>query len=586
MLGTILQFDPRPFILKGNILVPFLLYRLWIPTDASVIHQLQLNRRTHRQPNALQSLATPTIRTFNEPHSPVGGLPNEILLKIFSELVEEIFHLSVEEKVDPVTDLCTGVSTLGLQNHINKNGKAALVITQVCARWRRLAMGRKAYWSVVDLDTIQPVWFLEMLHRSGEAALSFFSQVPHSRHDSVGIHIWSLVHSQFHRCKRLHVHVTVDPRDARAVGGLLATEAPRLEDCAIHYIPHPSRRFAETVGDEFEAGNARLFNNVAPLLRSIQLVDCHFPPSQDLFPNLRQFYTSICGPNEQTDYSQRRGLPDFMVTMSPFSRIETLSLLEAIDHTFHPRHELIPRIDHIHLPHLQELQFVGSAYAASHLLRVIQTPIHCSFFLNVDGRCWDAHPPSEFASSMVDLIRPISSENSPHSWLIGLNAAGVFSLRVDGLSLVYDLTLSTTEWEYPLDTLTEEDLWAVHPCRLEETPSRMPADIAYSCSMKALSSHFQTSLEAAHMIEVDIQASEFSFRQTTHVLERMLNVTQIAVRNCRADLIQAWEAVLPPNTSKDVVLRCFFSSKCGGSERGAGLTGGHLDTLALSAVPK
>lgn len=479
-------------------------------------------------------------------------LPLEILLKIFSEHIAEHYQLSPLEHIDADEEFVSGVSTVGLVGHVNANGKAALALTHVCSLWRGLAMKSRNFWTVVDLDTVRPEWFLEMLDRSRDAPLSFVSQLHLRRRNPSRAHVWSLAHSQFNRCRRIHVHVTIDPDDARAIGALLAMDAPRLEECAIHYIPHANKRFAASIGQKFEAGNAMLFDSKAPLLRSLILVDCHLPPYQYFPPKLSHFYTFIASSEDQTDYSQRRGLPEFILTIPPFSPVETITLVEAIDHSFHPKFDQIPEIDEIALPRLREVQFVGSAYAASHLLRVFRPPAHCSFFLNVDARQWDGQSPEDFMSSMAHLLSPISSEIDAHSWTLGLDAQGTFSLRVTGSARIYDLSFSTTLWgDGPgLEALHDDNLWTLHPRRITMPPSKSPADIAYSSIMRTLSSRFRPALQSAGILELDIPESDFAFSQTVHILEAMSSITQLIIRHCTTHSLRSLEAALTPASEK------------------------------------
>ncbi|KAJ3500669.1 hypothetical protein NMY22_g19185 [Coprinellus aureogranulatus] len=488
-------------------------------------------------------------------HSPTDRVPNEILLRIFSEHVQEDYRLTVEEHVDEEEDVLTGVTTIGLSNHVNKNGRAALVLAHVSPLWRSLTTKSKKFWTAIHLDTIQPAWFLQLLYWSRDASLSFFSEVPFRPVDKLGVHVWSLAHTHFQRCNKLHVHVSIDPKDARCLGGLLAMDAPKLEECSIHYIPHPNNLFARRIGRRHETGVGVLFNGRAPLLRSIHLVDCHLPPYQAFFPNLLHFYTTIATYRDQTDDSQRRGLPEFMSTIQPSSRIEIITLIDAIDHSFHPSHDYLPDIDSIPLPHLHEFQFLGSAYAASHLLRIFRPPARCSFFLNVDARQWDEQSAQDFMTSMANLLSPISSQTDAQSWSIGLDADGTILVRVTGTA-VFELSFSTGLWGdgLGLHSLNDEEVWSLHPRRLRLPPlaSRSPADIAYSSILRVLSSRFRPALEAARTLELNIPESDFAFSQTTHILEQMPNITQLTLRHCKSEAVHLVETCLIVPTSPGI----------------------------------
>ena len=96
----------------------------------------------------------------------ISKLPNELLFKVFLANSEK--YLTLEK--DLVRELDN--SPRAAFKSITDNSQHARAASQVCRRWREVTLAASALWGrVLDTHTMPPLWFEEVLHRSGSAPL-------------------------------------------------------------------------------------------------------------------------------------------------------------------------------------------------------------------------------------------------------------------------------------------------------------------------------------------------------------------------------------------------------------------------------
>ena len=95
----------------------------------------------------------------------VSKLPNELLYKIFQANSEKYLLLE--------NGLAYAHAAL---NDATDNGQHARAAGQVCRRWREVALAASGIWSrLLDTYAMPPLWFEEVLRRSGSALLTVVS---------------------------------------------------------------------------------------------------------------------------------------------------------------------------------------------------------------------------------------------------------------------------------------------------------------------------------------------------------------------------------------------------------------------------
>ncbi|TEB26918.1 hypothetical protein FA13DRAFT_1712906 [Coprinellus micaceus] len=458
-------------------------------------------------------------RSLGQMASPFDRVPLEILSEIFSSCID-------------------GNCPPEGRQETNANARVARALSQVTSLWRALVLAKPSFWTTIELDTIRPEWLLELQARSKERPVSLFSRSPVRGVDSAAVHVWSIVHANFDQCGRLHVQVTIDPLDARGMGILLSQRAPRLLKCTIQYKPHDDLDLVDEVGWNAAFSSSpqpTLFNNDAPLLQSLDLIDCHFPYAQNIFPSLQHFSTSISPENEQTGESQRKRLSDFLIAFRTLSNIKTLTLTNAIHDICLTHGSHLRSADGSLLPSLEVLRFAGPATVASILLRKLRPSKSCSFHLSLNSSEMEDQSPTQLASVMEVLLCPIAMASEPYFWRVGQQDCVLF-LRVEGIGgFYYDLSFDTLRFGRRLSSLSLEALWDLHLRRgfRFKVPSDCGTEVAYSCMLRILSTRHLSALRSANTLELFIPKSSFSLSQTTYILERMPQVAQLAILSCR-----------------------------------------------------
>ncbi|TEB26919.1 hypothetical protein FA13DRAFT_1712907 [Coprinellus micaceus] len=429
----------------------------------------------------------------------------------------------------------------------NPNAKMGNTLSHVSPSWRSVALRASQLWTVIMLDTIKPPGFWSI-----------------SEAERDGVHVWSIAHAQIERVKHVSTTITIDPADARCVGVFLSRKAPLLETCTIKYIPDPDEEFAEglcrTVLGEFnehdsdEYNSKKLFDQFAPILHSLRLIDCHYPSTEAIFPSIEYFNTSISPENDQCDYQLRRTIEDFLVTIPLHSSLVSLTLTDAVEHMDVVSCDRLRHLPLCTLPSLRAVNFAGPLLSCSHLLRVLQPGGACSYKLSLGMEEWEDMPPAELTTCLKDIFQPIAHQSHPQTWRFALDGDGSIKLQVWSGGASYNLLFTTANWTFDISTLQDHSLWHLPSADVGLAPTNL-ADLAYSCVLRVLTLDHRQSLQAATKLRLDIPESNFSFRQTSRMFPLMSNVIQFGIKTCDSLSLQCIEQAFIPTHSTPVFPR-------------------------------
>ncbi|KAI0325998.1 hypothetical protein GY45DRAFT_166056 [Cubamyces sp. BRFM 1775] len=139
------------------------------------------------------------LRSEINKRKPIHRLPAELLGKIFLFTLPSCGRDLSDDQEGP---------------NMDTERRARLLITQVCGRWRAIALGMAAFWGVIDMTSSQ--WSLACFERSQGAQLSVFARYP--LYNTVGTPLGT--HSA--RIRELFIEIPYEERD------VVPTELPAI----------------------------------------------------------------------------------------------------------------------------------------------------------------------------------------------------------------------------------------------------------------------------------------------------------------------------------------------------------------------
>ncbi|KAG1781007.1 hypothetical protein EV702DRAFT_688250 [Suillus placidus] len=197
------------------------------------------------------------LRSRRNTLASIFSLPPEILVTIFTYIVEEENSKNY-----------TGIPPRG-------GAPTPMKVTHICRHWRQVALECPSLWTFIDCLSAR--WVAIMLERSKEAALVVMYSAP-DNHCTVEPLMQLL--SQLHRIKVLKM-------------GSFSIDVDRIVDC-LSSQPAPllqifKYRILESYDPIFSIRplSNTIFQGCAPLLRSVELVECAFILTSDIFSRLR-----------------------------------------------------------------------------------------------------------------------------------------------------------------------------------------------------------------------------------------------------------------------------------------------------------
>ncbi|KAJ2912710.1 hypothetical protein MD484_g7707, partial [Candolleomyces efflorescens] len=245
-----------------------------------------------------------------------------------------------------------------------------LSITHVNSRLRLVALKDATLWSqVVYLNGIHEEFLQAILHRSASLplALAFIEDdtLPY------GPGLQSIV-AQLPRLQYLHIDIP-----EQFEGGLakliISMAAPLLRHCVIRF--HGDRNVCMNQG-------VRLFNGNAPVLESLDLLNCHLIPNHPSF-DLVVFSIRYLGPDPvETDAhpSPFMSIRDFVEWQGHFRLTTGMILSNCIV----PVESVVAvSLAEVQLPVLKSLLIGASPVVCEQLARILRYPDNCNVSLNI-----------------------------------------------------------------------------------------------------------------------------------------------------------------------------------------------------------
>ena len=201
------------------------------------------------------------------PRDAIGTLNDSTMTfisKIPNELLHKIFLTNGNEKYLKLEQYSLGHRAHAARENNTDNSQHARAASQVCRRWRQVALAASALWGqVLDTHTMPPLWFKEVLRRSGSAPLivvSVSTRGPsHDPYSQANVRL--LLQPDF--VNRLQVF-HVDSNDPAVINAAKDLSFPVLKRCSLKF-PLSANLSGRHVG------SLQLFGNQAPFLEHLQI---------------------------------------------------------------------------------------------------------------------------------------------------------------------------------------------------------------------------------------------------------------------------------------------------------------------------
>lgn len=328
--------------------------------------------------------------------SPISGLPVELLIQIFVHLPRAEFYDSLHSPNAPPAPTAR-----------RRQQPTWLAITQVCRRWRAIAINCNAFWSFVLLTASAHCVELS-LARSDPYPVSLLVDCSSTQTDSYRHVVLATLRAALPRAREIHLQnlssfVAVArmpsmPTDlesrAEALRLLDTSPAPFLE--AFSVIGHTVRDVVALSDD--------IFQRCAPsALRSLILTYCDLRHSSPLF---RAPLTSLHLAQCHLEFPlELLGLLPHLRTLV-LENTRGVNIYEARRTT--RRRKNSSDKEALRLPHLQRLELTDLSTVIAFLLQAIQIPA----FSSISVTCTDCLESDEPLDDLT-LLRTITSNMSP-----------------------------------------------------------------------------------------------------------------------------------------------------------------------------
>ena len=225
--------------------------------------------------------------------APISRLPPEIIANIF---------IFLSQPADCVQILAGEEQDL-----------AWLRISQVCHRWREIALSHPRLWGHIDFSTLTVEGVTEILSRSKMAPLELNANLCRVRWESARFDTFQeqLVDHVSHTCR---LNIIAKPSDLQTVVDQLVSPAPALERLML--IANDKARHLVIPARAVMPPN--LFDGSAPRLSHLQLNHCDISWTSPLLKNLRLLDLHTLSPGA------RPSLGEWLDAMSQMPKLETL----------------------------------------------------------------------------------------------------------------------------------------------------------------------------------------------------------------------------------------------------------------------
>ncbi|RXW13941.1 hypothetical protein EST38_g11918 [Candolleomyces aberdarensis] len=245
-----------------------------------------------------------------------------------------------------------------------------LSVTHVSSRLRDVALADASLWNqVLYLNNIHPGFLYAILHRSTPLPLSLAFTEDDTLTNGQGLQ-WVL--GQFSRVEYLHIDVAEQVEGA-LTKLFLSMAAPILRQCVVRF--HGERNVC--LND-----STRLFNNNAPALDSLDLLNCYILPQHQSPSNLSIFSVRYLGakPIEAGHPLPFTSIRNCVEWQGYFQFTTGIILSNCIVPADTADAALLIEIE---LPSLQSLMIAASPTVCEQLARVLRYPAQCGVSVNV-----------------------------------------------------------------------------------------------------------------------------------------------------------------------------------------------------------
>ncbi|KAJ2911853.1 hypothetical protein MD484_g8560, partial [Candolleomyces efflorescens] len=247
-----------------------------------------------------------------------------------------------------------------------------LSISHTSRYFRRVALDDPLLWSFVPFMTgCHEDFFAAILRRASPIPLHLQIVENAQLHQRPNNRTWSLLVRNRSNIGFLSLHV------AHGVSGclakwLLSTRAPELRECVVMF--HGAQPVSLNLQN---FNNGCVFDNYAPVLKTLDLVNCHLPPNHARFPQLSTFSirnTCIVDPTESL-----ARLEDLHLWKPSFSGLRSLVLFTAFAT---PPIDISNRVA-LELPLLSSLMVIANATVCHQLANMLRFPSNCDRIITV-----------------------------------------------------------------------------------------------------------------------------------------------------------------------------------------------------------
>ena len=283
--------------------------------------------------------------------APIHGLPDELLEIIF--LINTSRPLTIKQ---------------GNENHTYDPHSTTLASTQVCRRWRTVALDYPVIWSrIIDYERHPLEWIETLLARSGSSLIDVGGVLePVKLQDTRGKLVLQSIFQRITALKSVSLYIRWAPWES-ICRSFLAHPAPNLEFLNLTTsCPFPDCLYLNP-----------LFADKAPRLRRLHLQRCLIDFSSAVLSNLTQLSVSdITAPNltltTPNPWKVAPSVAGWLRVLKNIPGLRFLTLNAAISHFTEP--EPLPVVD---LPHLVLLTISARLHPGMSLIDHLNIPPSC-----------------------------------------------------------------------------------------------------------------------------------------------------------------------------------------------------------------
>lgn len=285
-------------------------------------------------------------------------LPTELLSKIFHHMLDPFD--AVEKHIYP-----------------ERNALELLRVSHVSSYFREVAVNDPSLWAKAPyVNDVHEDFLPVILRRSEPCAIEL------SFGDYKGLSEDAQTKEQlvqhFSRVSKLQVQIGV-PYENSTLKSLFSLPAPSLTDCTLLFLVH-----SNTSLDSFDRDVLRPFNERAPLLQHLHLINCTIPPEYyDTFPKLSSLsMMQYIGDGLLEDHIPFMPIDDIFKLGKGLSSLHTLTLIKCVQRGG-VEFDLDVSQGPVYLPSLRHFHLETSVEGCQQLAKVLKVPATCARELTI-----------------------------------------------------------------------------------------------------------------------------------------------------------------------------------------------------------